>query len=113
MLLIDIRSTNASAAEFILYRLKLYLAGRHHQYLAGRHHHHKALCARFDTKEYRAHLVTQCEDILNSYQYNENQHLEDYLNLLQKCWQVISDETHQTTADVIRNSLFVAASHFR
>ena len=30
MLLIDIRSTNASAAEFILYRLKLYLAGRHH-----------------------------------------------------------------------------------
>ena len=33
MLLIDIRSTNASAAEFILYRLKLYLAGRHH------HHH--------------------------------------------------------------------------
>ena len=32
MLLIDIRSTNASAAEFILYRLKLYLAGRH------RHH---------------------------------------------------------------------------
>ena len=25
MLLIDIRSTNASAAEFILYRLKLYL----------------------------------------------------------------------------------------
>ena len=35
MLLIDIRSTNASAAEFILYRLKLYLAGRHH-------HHHVA-----------------------------------------------------------------------
>ena len=34
MLLIDIRSTNASAAEFILDRLKLYLAGRHH------HHHH-------------------------------------------------------------------------
>ena len=34
MLLIDIRSTNASAAEFILYRLKLYLAGRHH-------HHHR------------------------------------------------------------------------
>ena len=33
MLLIDIRSTNASAAEFILDRLKLYLAGRHH------HHH--------------------------------------------------------------------------
>ena len=30
MLLIDIRSTNASAAEFILDRLKLYLAGRHH-----------------------------------------------------------------------------------
>ena len=32
MLLIDIRSTtcNASAAEFILYRLKLHLAGRHH-----------------------------------------------------------------------------------
>ena len=29
MLLIDIRSTNASAAEFILNRLKLYLAGRH------------------------------------------------------------------------------------
>ena len=37
MLLIDIRSTNASAAEFILYRLKLYLAGRHH------HHHHHAI----------------------------------------------------------------------
>ena len=37
MLLIDIRSTNASAAEFISYRLKLYLAGRHHHhYLAGR-----------------------------------------------------------------------------
>ena len=36
MLLIDIRSTNASAAEFILYRLKLYLAGRHH------HHHQLA-----------------------------------------------------------------------
>ena len=34
MLLIDIRSTNASAAEFILYRLKLYLAGRHHHTLA-------------------------------------------------------------------------------
>ena len=33
MLLIDIRSTNASAAEFILYRLKLYLAGRHHRYV--------------------------------------------------------------------------------
>ena len=32
MLLIDIRSTNASAAEFILYRLKLYLAGRHHHH---------------------------------------------------------------------------------
>ena len=30
MLLIDIRSTNASEAEFILDRLKLYLAGRHH-----------------------------------------------------------------------------------
>ena len=30
MLLIDIRSTNASAAEFIVYRLKLCLAGRHH-----------------------------------------------------------------------------------
>ena len=28
---IDICFTNASAAEFILYRLKLYLAGRHHQ----------------------------------------------------------------------------------
>ena len=27
---IDICFTNASAAEFILYRLKLYLAGRHH-----------------------------------------------------------------------------------
>ena len=36
MLLVDIRSTNASAAEFILYRLKLYLAGRHR-------HHHKLL----------------------------------------------------------------------
>ena len=34
MLFIDIRSTNASAAEFILYRLKLYM------HLAGRHHHH-------------------------------------------------------------------------
>ena len=34
MLLIDIRSTNASAAEFILYRLKLYLAGRHHHRFA-------------------------------------------------------------------------------
>ena len=34
MLLIDIRSTNASAAEFILYRLKLYLAGRHHHHLS-------------------------------------------------------------------------------
>ena len=35
MLLIDIRSTNASAAEFILYRLlKLYLAGRHHHHRA-------------------------------------------------------------------------------
>ena len=32
MLLIDIRSTNASAAEFILDRLKLYLAGRHHHH---------------------------------------------------------------------------------
>ena len=32
MLLIDIRSTNASVAEFILYRLKLYLAGRHHHH---------------------------------------------------------------------------------
>ena len=31
MLLIDIRSTNASAAEFILYRLTLFSAGRHHQ----------------------------------------------------------------------------------
>ena len=30
---IDIRSTNASAAEFILYRLKLYLAGRHHHHI--------------------------------------------------------------------------------
>jgi len=35
MLLIDIRSTNASAAEFILDRLKLYLL------VAGRHHHHQ------------------------------------------------------------------------
>ena len=33
MLLIDVRSTSASAAEFILHRLKLCLAGRHH------HHH--------------------------------------------------------------------------
>ena len=32
MLLIDIRFTNASAAEFILDRLKLYLAGRHHHH---------------------------------------------------------------------------------
>ena len=32
MLLIDIRSTNASAAEFMLYRLKLYLAGRHYHH---------------------------------------------------------------------------------
>ena len=30
MLLIDICFTNASAAEFILDRIKLYLAGRHH-----------------------------------------------------------------------------------
>ena len=32
VVLIDIRSTNASAAEFILHRLKLYLAGRHHHH---------------------------------------------------------------------------------
>ena len=37
MLLIDIRSTNASAAEFILYRLKLYLAGRHHHHVFAAH----------------------------------------------------------------------------
>ena len=36
MLLIDIRSTNASAAEFILDRLKLYLAGRHHHHHCGK-----------------------------------------------------------------------------
>jgi len=35
MLLIDICFTNASAAEFILYRLRLYLAGRHHQPLVS------------------------------------------------------------------------------
>ena len=33
MLLIDVCSTNASAAEFISYRLKLYLAGRHHHHI--------------------------------------------------------------------------------
>ena len=36
MLLIDIRSTNASAAEFMLHRLHVKL------YLAGRHHHHNS-----------------------------------------------------------------------
>ena len=35
MLLIDIRSTNASAAELIVDRLKLYLAGRHHHHTKG------------------------------------------------------------------------------
>ena len=47
MLLIDIRSTNASAAEFILYRLKLYLAGRHHHH----HHHHLSHLLHADMRE--------------------------------------------------------------
>ena len=50
MLLIDIRSTNASAAEFILYRLKLYLAGRHH-------HHHHYVVRTVGTRTYNLTLV--------------------------------------------------------
>ena len=47
MLLIDIRSTNASAAEFILDRLKLYLAGRHH------HHQNDVSTAFVRARSYR------------------------------------------------------------
>ena len=50
MLLIDIRSTNASAAEFILYRLKLYLAGRHHHRLTTTVRH-AALKSRIEKKQ--------------------------------------------------------------
>ena len=44
MLLIDIRSTNASAAEFILDRLKLYLAGRHHHHNSTRRRDGRDVC---------------------------------------------------------------------
>ena len=56
--MIDIRSTNASAAGFILYRLKLYLAGRRHHH----HHHFHMLCLARNADDFNLHVfIRRCD----------------------------------------------------